>query len=129
VTASPPARRRHRPFAVVVRPDLDAGPTGGAAELSAELSGELDISGIDQLWDTVTALHRDGHAHVVLDLAGLDFLDAAGLGALVRADRLFRADGARLVLSGVRPVHRRLLQLTGLDRTLTLEPPADERPR
>ena len=125
MTASPPARRRHRPFAVVVRPDLDAGPTGGAAELS----GELDISGIDQLWDTVAALHRDGHAHVVLDLAGLDFLDAAGLGALVRAERLFRADGARLVLSGVRPVHRRLLQLTGLDRTLTLEPPADERPR
>jgi anti-anti-sigma factor len=116
VTAPRPAPRRHRPFAVAVRPEPGAGPDRGAAELS----GELDITGIDQLWQTLAALHRDGCAHVVLDLAELDFLDAAGLGVLVRGDRLFRDAGGRLELTGLRPAQRRLLELTGLDRTLVL---------
>ncbi|MCO1657186.1 STAS domain-containing protein [Pseudonocardia humida] len=107
----------NRPFAVAVRSELGSGPVRGAADLS----GELDLASIGQLRDTLSALRREGYRHVVLDLSGLDFLDAAGLGALVRADRLFRDGGATLVLTGLRPAQRRLLEITGLDRTLLVE--------
>jgi anti-anti-sigma factor len=117
VTATPPTGRRHRPFAVSVRSEPGAAADRGAAELS----GELDIAGIHQLWDTLSALHDEGYRHVLLDLGELDFLDAAGLGVLVRADLLFRGSGARLVLTGLRPAQRRLLELTGLDRTLAVQ--------
>jgi len=107
----------HRPFAVAVRSEPGDGASGG----TADLSGELDVSGIDQLWDTLSVLHEQGHRHVALDLSGLDFLDAAGLGALVRADRMFRDAGSELVLTGLRPAQRRLLEITGLDRALLVE--------
>ncbi|WP_214404132.1 STAS domain-containing protein [Pseudonocardia lacus] len=106
---------RHRPFAVAVRSEL--GPTGG----TADLSGELDISSIAQLWDALSALCGEGYRYVVLDLSELDFLDAAGLGVLVRADRLFREAGATLALTGLRPSQQRLLEITGLDRALRVE--------
>jgi anti-anti-sigma factor len=105
---------RHRPFAVAVR----SGTGSGGSRDTADLSGELDVSGIHRLWDALAALREEGHRHVVLDLSDLDFLDAAGLGALVRADRVFRDAGAELVLTGLRPAQRRLLEITGLDRAL-----------
>lgn len=108
---------RHRPFAVAVRSGLGPGPSDGAADLS----GELDISGVHELWETLEALCDEGHRHVVLDLSELDFLDAAGLGVLVRAHRLFRDAGATLALAGLRPAHRRLLEITGLDRSLLVQ--------
>jgi anti-anti-sigma factor len=88
---------------------------------SAQLSGELDVTGIDELWTTLDGLVDAGGRLVRVDLAELDFLDAAGLGILVRAHRRLSAVGGRLVLTGVRPAQRRLLEITGLDRVLAVE--------
>lgn len=107
-----PEPDRNRPFRVAVR--------SNASTSTAALSGELDISGADGLRDTLDDLHRRGHRLVEVDLSELDFLDAAGLSVLVRADRRFRDSGAELVLTGLRPAQRRLLEITGLDRVLTL---------
>jgi anti-sigma B factor antagonist len=99
---------------VVVRSE----PTPPGARSTAALSGALDVTGVGGLWAVLDDLHGHGHRHVVLDLSDLDFLDAAGLGVLVRADARFRSTGARLVLTGLRPAQLRLLELTGLDRRL-----------
>jgi anti-sigma B factor antagonist len=107
-----PEPDRSRPFRVVVDP--------AASPSTAALSGELDLSGVAGLQDALDELHRRGYRKVVLDLSDLDFLDAAGLAALVRADRRFRDTGAVLVLTGLRPPQQRLLELTGLDRVLTV---------
>ena len=107
-----PELDRNRPLRVAVRSDASTG--------TAALSGELDISGVAGLREALDELHRRGHRRVELDLSDLDFLDAAGLGELVRADRRFRDSGAELVLTGLRPAQRRLLEITGLDRVLTL---------
>ncbi len=103
-----------RAFSVAVRSDT----TPPGASSTAALSGALDVTGVEGLWAVLDELHRHGHRHVVLDLGDLDFLDAAGLAVLVRADERFRATGARLVLTGLRPAQQRLLELTGLDRRL-----------
>jgi anti-anti-sigma factor len=64
----------------------------------------------------------DGFQEVVLDLAGLDFLSAIGLGTFVRADEQLRAAGGRLILNRPRPLARRVLAITELDTVLTIRP-------
>ncbi len=43
-------------------------------------------------------LCRDGYQEIVVDLTGLDFLGAIGLGVFLRADDQLRATGGRLIL-------------------------------
>ncbi|MGO4462864.1 STAS domain-containing protein [Streptomyces sp. M-16] len=87
------------------------------------MGGDLDIATATAPTprrELTTALNA--HREVVLDQSGVDFMDCAGLGALVHAHNLAGRLGARLVLRGAgRPVLR-LLKLTGLDRRLRAEP-------
>jgi anti-anti-sigma factor len=108
VTAQLPRPREDRAFGIAVRAD------------GAELTGELDVTGIDELWTALDGLVEAGR-RIQVDLSRLAFLDAAGLGTLVRADRRLREVGGRLVLTGVRAGQRRLLEITGLDRLLVTE--------
>jgi anti-anti-sigma factor len=53
---------------------------------------------------------------VVIDLAGLGFIDSSPLQVLLRADRQLRAsDGHRVLLGGSRAVYR-AFELAGVDR-------------
>lgn len=66
----------------------------------------------------------DVAAEVCLDLSGLEFLDAAGLGALRAVQASVIEHDGRLVVQGPRPLARRILQITGLDDVLTVQPAA-----
>lgn len=62
---------------------------------------------------------------LVIDLAGVAFLDSAGLGALIGAIRRIREAGGDVALAGARPPLRRLLLTTGLDRIVNVEDTVD----
>src|SRR5437763_12599673 len=51
-----------------------------------QLRGELDLATAPDLDRLLDQLRRDGHRQVILDLSGLEFLCAAGLSVLLRAD-------------------------------------------
>ena len=55
-----------------------------------------------------------GHTHVVLDLAGVPYIDSAGLGAIVRAHTSACGRGGGLRLLNVAGRNRHLLSITGL---------------
>lgn len=93
--------------------------TGSRTE--AHLRGELDMATAAELATVLDELRRSGSRLVVLDMARLDFLGAAGLSVLVRAESAFRADGGRIVLTGLTPIVRRILAATQLDTVLTIE--------
>ena len=87
-----------------------------------ELSGELDIAATSEVRNRVDA--AGGVRGLVLDLSGATFLDSSMLKELLRASaELARAD-TRLVLAGVPPVVRRVLDLTRTAEMFTL---ADDR--
>jgi anti-sigma B factor antagonist len=65
---------------------------------------------------------------VHLDLSELSLLDRAGFDVLVEAHHHFLAAGGALVMTGVGPRIARLLQLTGVHRTLFTIPRASELP-
>ena len=92
-----------------------------ASGYEVELTGRLDVSSVAEVR---TVLHRAleaGTGDLVVDLAGVDLVDATGLGVLVGADRRARQLGRRLVLRDASPRVRRILRVTRLHRVLTLD--------
>ena len=87
----------------------------------ARLSGELDMATAGQLHDVLDGLRRDGFHRVVLDLSGLEFLGAAGLSVLLRADAQFRAVGGHVTLTQPTALVRRVLAITRPDIQLIIE--------
>lgn len=65
--------------------------------------------------------------HVELDASAVTEVDAAGLGALAHAYRTVAERGGSLRLVGLRPELRRLVEVTGLDRTLAAPCAAERR--
>jgi anti-sigma B factor antagonist len=77
------------------------------------LSGELDLAGAPMLAGVLEPLTTSG-AIIQLDLAGLTFIDAAGIDVLCRAVQGLGPRG-RLLAFDPRPAVRRTMALTGLD--------------
>ena len=98
-------------------PAVDDAPGPGQIQILA-VQGELDLATADSLYVRAwAAIHR--HARLLLlDLAGVSFCDARGLGALVRIANDADAAGCRYGLIAPRPNVAAILQITGLDSRL-----------
>ena len=83
-------------------------------------SGEIDVASGAAVRSTLQACLDHGHLDVVVDLAGVTFIDAAGLGVLVGAQRRFDRAGGRLRVERPQRCVRRLLEITALDKVLGL---------
>jgi anti-anti-sigma factor len=77
------------------------------------VSGELDLA-TAPLLDKALEGEIESGTDVTFDVEGLRFMDAAGLGVLVRARRSIGRRG-RVRLRDPGPIVQRLLFLTGLD--------------
>jgi anti-sigma B factor antagonist len=83
------------------------------------VSGEIDIATAGQLRDRLAGTADSGQ-QVIVDFSGVSFLDAAGAGVLARAAARAAARGGSLHLAAAGRQARRVLALTGLDRTIPL---------
>jgi anti-sigma B factor antagonist len=63
---------------------------------------------------------------LVIDLSGVPFVDAMGLGALVGGIRGVRDHGGNVVLACNRPTLVRILRMTSIDRIVTVAATVDE---
>ena len=79
------------------------------------LGGELDLSDADFVRDEIAAIH---HGDVVVDLAELTFLDAAGLSAILTARRAVTGRGDRFLIRGATRMVRRVFEVTDLGHLL-----------
>jgi len=84
------------------------------------VSGELDLATAPDLEEAVaTAATRPGVHEVVIQLAGLSFLDASGIAALSRARTAAAGAGVLVRAEGARGVAARVLMLTGVGEWLS----------
>jgi len=81
------------------------------------VTGELDIATAEQAYAYISDVIDCWPAPVSVDLAGLTFCDASGLGALARVARHARQAGRPLKLTSARPSLVKIMRITGLDRT------------
>jgi anti-anti-sigma factor len=79
------------------------------------VAGELDIATAEKAYSYISDIIDGGPAPVTVDLSGLTFCDASGLGVLARIARHAKQAGRQLKLSSARPSLLKLMRLTGLD--------------
>jgi anti-sigma B factor antagonist len=107
--------------------------TGANGYQVVSVTGELDIATAEQAYSYITEVIDGrptgfkgitGSAPVTVDLSGVTFCDASGLGALARLARYARAAGRQLSLTSARPSVMKIIRITGLDRVFPeLHPP------
>jgi anti-sigma B factor antagonist len=80
-----------------------------------EPSGALTFAdGQVALNERIRSLVDRGHRQVVINLAGVEYVDSAGLGELVNAQAILSKAGGRLRLAGATQRVRELLSVTRL---------------
>jgi anti-anti-sigma factor len=79
------------------------------------LTGELDAAVVGHLRRTVESeLAERGARRLIIDLAQLDFIDAAGIAGLTDGSRLARRRGKHFGIRSPQPAVRRAFDLTGV---------------
>ncbi|HYB17633.1 MAG TPA: STAS domain-containing protein [Streptosporangiaceae bacterium] len=81
------------------------------------VTGELDVATAERAYAYISGVIDDQPEPVSVDLAGLTFCDASGLGVLAKAARHARQAGRQLRLTSARPSLLKIMRITGLDRT------------
>lgn len=84
------------------------------------LQGRLDRHGSDWLRQEIQTLAAGPSRLWVLDMAQVEFIDSAGLVALVDALQVATDADAKLVLCGLNPKAKLILDITQLDRVFPI---------
>jgi anti-sigma B factor antagonist len=106
------SRRAVRPHDLTPAGELVVSRERRADMVVLSLSGELDLATSALLERELDAAEAARPMRLVVDLAGLEFIDSSGLNTLVQAHERASENGHQLLLrQGPRPV-RRLFELT-----------------
>ncbi len=97
---------------------LSARPGRGCTVV--EVRGDLDMATAPQLRDGLQRLVGAGDRQVVVDMAGVGFMDSSALGALVVVFKALGDVGGRLCLAAVQPAVQSVLKITSVDRVIDL---------
>lgn len=110
--------------------DLSLDRRSHGAWTVVEVGGELDLYTAPSFRESVLEAAGDADPpKVVVDFRGLGFIDSSGLGAIVACLKHLRERNGDLALAAPEASGlRRLLDLTGLDRVLTLYPTVEDIP-
>jgi anti-anti-sigma factor len=99
--------------------------TGADGYQVISVTGELDIATAEQAFAYISEVIDGWQTPVSVDLSGLTFCDASGLGVLARIARHAKQAGRQLRLTSARPSLLKIMRITGLDRAFPeLRPPA-----
>jgi anti-anti-sigma factor len=77
----------------------------------------------------VEGLLKDKFTRVVFDLKGVTHMDSAAIGAIVRCHAKLKAAGGALRIASVQPMIAHSLQLTKVDRIVSVYPDVSEAAR
>jgi anti-sigma B factor antagonist len=87
------------------------------------ICGEIDIQSAPQLRDELLRVIRRRGPQLVIDLAGVTFLDCAGINVLLATRRRAQLEGGSVRLVRASPRVRRVISLLNLERAFGLSPP------
>ena len=90
--------------------------------LLLELSGELDHHGAQNaLRELEEAMDAALPRKLVLDLAGITFMDSSGIALILRAQQKMRLLDGSLLVRAVPPQARRVLDAAGVSRLVAIK--------
>ncbi|MGC5038223.1 MULTISPECIES: STAS domain-containing protein [unclassified Streptomyces] len=86
------------------------------------VAGDVDLHTAVSLRAYVSVLLDQGARHLVLDLAGVDYVDSSGLSTFITLLHTAQRDGGALHLADVPDRLVRMLTMTGIDELLPVHP-------
>ncbi len=86
------------------------------ADRIVELTGEVDLHTSPELRELFQRVLAQGPRRVIVDLGGVPYMDSSGVGTLVELKRNVEREGGRLILAGLQPRVRSVLEITQLDK-------------
>jgi anti-anti-sigma factor len=98
-------------------------PSLVGSEAVLALRGEVDLTTAPELAVQIDVAIDQGHRFVVLDLAGLEFMDSSGLDVIDSSAQRLAESGGALSIRSPSAMVRRLLTLVGLLDLVRIEPP------
>jgi anti-anti-sigma factor len=84
--------------------------------------GEIDLSTVDAFRRSVSEVVRQKPPQVIFDLRKVVFIDSSGLGILVATRKQLGNVQSAVVVVTEQPAVLQSLQITGLDRIITVVP-------
>ena len=97
---------------------------GGATVIEA--NGRLDMVAAPRLKALVQVAVTDAQTPVVVDLAGVEFIDSTGLGALISGLRVTRQAGSDLRIAGAGAQVLSVLAMTRIDKVIQPYPSVED---
>ena len=86
------------------------------------LLGELDHHGATELRETVDAeIESTGPSCLVLDFSGVEFMDSSGFGFVMGRYKKMHRTGGTVTVRGARGHVKKMLELSGAGKYVTLE--------
>lgn len=92
--------------------------TSGATVI---LAGRFDVRSTGQVREVLYQQINQSRDDVIVDLSGLESIDATALKVLAAATRVMERSGRHLILRGCTPGLRRIIALTRLHRLVQIE--------
>lgn len=90
--------------------------------LVVAVNGDLDLGTAPALESALAEL-APFERPVVIDLAGVEFIDSSGMRSLLAVNEMvLSAVGTAVTLAGGTPATKRLIELTGIDQVFRIEP-------
>lgn len=106
----------------VPQEDFDVEVVDFDGEVVVAVRGAIDRVTGTVLWDLLAeAIDEAKPRVVVLSLANVTFVDSTAAGVFVRVFKRLRHEGAELVLWAPTSQARKVLQISGLDRVMTIQ--------
>jgi anti-sigma B factor antagonist len=88
--------------------------TRHGAEQRFPVAGDVDIASSGDLQDRLLTVVNATTDDLVLDCAGLDFIDSTGVGVFLHTQRLLEVQGRHLRVENLRGMARRTFDILGL---------------
>lgn len=104
---------------VVPHFELSEESSGSGAHI-IRVRGEIHVSTAPEFTQRLTTAIDSGKTAVVLDMAGVEFIDSTGLSVLLNGLRLVNQMHGRMALVCTNPTVLRLFQITSLDGTFDI---------
>lgn len=83
--------------------------------LMVEVNGELDLVIAHQFRETVDqAMEEMMSQNLIVDLSKVNFIDSSGLGVILGRFRKIKTKGGQMILLGMNPNVKRILDLSGI---------------
>ncbi|GIF63906.1 hypothetical protein Ais01nite_19410 [Asanoa ishikariensis] len=91
--------------------------------LTVAVAGEVDLDTAGRLEDALQdGIDNAGVTKIVVDLAGVPFLDSTGIRVLLAGRHRAAECGTALIVTRAQPVVRRVLEVMGVFTLLTTDP-------